>query len=41
MAMLALPMGGLLHGMQRVVAVGYALGGDGAGGVVGEGAVGR
>ena len=41
MAMPALPMGGVLHGMQRVVAVGYALGRGGAGGVVSEGAVGR
>ena len=41
MAMLALPMGGLLHGTQRVVAVGYAPGGGGAGGVVSKGAVGR
>ena len=41
MAMLAMPMGGVLYGMQRVAAVGYAPGAGGAGGVVGEGAVGR
>ena len=41
MAMLALPMGGVLHGTQRVVAVGYAPGAGGACGVVSEGAVGR
>ena len=41
MVMLALLMGGVLHATQRLVAVGYALGGGGAGGVVGEGAAGR
>ena len=41
MAMLAMPMGGVLYGMQRVAAMGDAQGGGGAGGVVGEGAVGR
>ena len=41
MVMLALPIAGVLYGVQRVVAVGYAPGGVGAGGVVGEGAVGR
>ena len=41
MAMLALLMGGVLHGTQQVVAVRYAPGGGGAGGVVGEDAVGR
>ena len=40
MMMLVMPMGGTLYGMQRVAAVGYAPGGGGAGGVVGEGAVG-
>ena len=32
---------GVLHGTQRMVAVGYAPGGGGAGGVVGEGAAER
>ena len=41
MAMLALPIGGPLHRTQRVVAVSYAPGGAGAGGVFGGGAVGR
>ena len=40
MAMPAMPMGGVLYGMQRVAAAGYAPSGGGAGGVVGEGAVG-
>ena len=39
MVMLALPMRGDVT--QRVVAVGYAPGGGGAGGFVGEGAAGR
>ena len=37
---LAMPMRGVFFGTQRVAAVGYALAGGGAGGVVGEGAVG-
>ena len=40
MAMLAMPMGGVLYGMQRVAAVGYVPGGCGVGGVVSDGAVG-
>ena len=40
MAMLAMLTGGVLYGMRRVAAVGYAPDGGGAGGVVGEGAVG-
>ena len=40
MVMLVMLIGGVLYGMQRVVAVGYAPDGGGAGGVVGEGAVG-
>ena len=39
-AMLAMPMGRVLYGMQRAAAVGYAPADGGAGGVVGEGAVG-
>ena len=40
MVMLVSPMGKVLYGMQRVMAVGYAPGGGAAGGVVCEGAVG-
>ena len=39
MAMLAMPMGGVLYGMQQVAAMGHAPVGGGAGGVVREGAV--